>query len=474
MTPDRASVPTGDPAHPVADNHRYRKILADQTEMSRLSLPGNMRRGGSDTNLNLTVTDGLLDFQRDRQTVEQLKQKILKLTEQLRIEQELRDANVAEYLKLVNNADKQQARRVKQVFEKKNLKSAQVIAGLQKKFDHYHRKLRDMEQNGSRNSKERLRDSQHNVRDMGNAKQGAAGGPGIESRKTLPGVNLTPPSSVFSKPREIAILIRNKFGSADNIAHMKSSMDDFQQDPGPRAFSGSAVLVSKPKYLSDDECSSGSDFADSNGNSDFGVTTSPKSNSLERDTGKLATILDELREMKETQSQLSQDIENLKVQFNSDFSLMTQTLQEEHYRSARLEDQLNDLTELHQHETIDLKQELASIEEKVAYQSYERARDMQEALESCQTRLATLELHQQQQQLLQIENANAKVLLGKCINIFLAIMTVILVCISTIAKFSIPLMRSRLHVACTISAVIVAIIVWKKWDQIQSLTDRIL
>ena len=46
-------------------------------------------------------------------------------------------------------------------------------------------------------------------------------------------------------------------------------------------------------------------------------------------------------------------------------------------RYERLEDQLNDLTELHQHETINLKQELASIEEKVAYQAYERARDIQ-------------------------------------------------------------------------------------------------
>jgi hypothetical protein len=42
-----------------------------------------------------------------------------------------------------------------------------------------------------------------------------------------------------------------------------------------------------------------------------------------------------------------------------------------------LEDQLNDLTELHQAETADLKQELASIEERVAYQAYERARDIQ-------------------------------------------------------------------------------------------------
>lgn len=47
------------------------------------------------------------------------------------------------------------------------------------------------------------------------------------------------------------------------------------------------------------------------------------------------------------------------------------------YRYERLEEQLNDLTELHQNEMSNLKQELASMEEKVAYQSYERARDVQ-------------------------------------------------------------------------------------------------
>uniref|UniRef100_UPI00398E8C4B transmembrane and coiled-coil domain protein 3 n=1 Tax=Pristiophorus japonicus TaxID=55135 RepID=UPI00398E8C4B len=446
-------------------------MMADRGQMSRLSLPGNMRRGGSDTNLNLSVTDGLLDFQRDRLTADQLKQKVLKITEQLRIEQAVRDENVAEYLKLVNNADKQQSRRIKQVFEKKNQKSAHSIAQLQKKFDHYHRKLKDMEQNWRRNSKEALRDSQQNVREGGSG----VVRPGTEVGKGLPGVTLTPPAFVFNKPREIANLIRNKFGSADNIAQLKSSLEDFQRDGGARALSGSATLVSKHKYMSDDDCSSGSVSGDSNGNSDFGVggTASPKSSSLERQHSKLLAVLEELREMKETQSQLSEDIGNLKVQFIRDYSIITQTLQEEHFRSARLEDQLNDLTELHQHETIDLKQELASIEEKVAYQSYERARDIQEALESCQTRLATLELHQQQQQVVQIENANAKVLLGKCINVFLAIMTVILVCVSTIAKFSIPLMKSRLHIMCTLCAVILVFIFWKKWDQIQCLTDYI-
>ena len=59
--------------------------------------------------------DGTPDPQRTKQAIAQLQQKILKLTEQLRIEQTARDDNVAEYLKLANNADKQQSSRIKQV-----------------------------------------------------------------------------------------------------------------------------------------------------------------------------------------------------------------------------------------------------------------------------------------------------------------------------------------------------------------------
>lgn len=50
------------------------------------------------------------------------------------------------------------------------------------------------------------------------------------------------------------------------------------------------------------------------------------------------------------------------------------------FRCERLEEQLNDLTELHQNEILNLKQELASMEEKIAYQSYERGRDIQVCL----------------------------------------------------------------------------------------------
>lgn len=62
--------------------------------------------------------DGTPDPQRTKQAIAQLHLKILKLTEQIEIEQMARDDNVAEYLKLANNANKQQSTRIKQVQQK--------------------------------------------------------------------------------------------------------------------------------------------------------------------------------------------------------------------------------------------------------------------------------------------------------------------------------------------------------------------
>jgi allophanate hydrolase subunit 1 len=66
---------------------------------------------------------------------------------------------------------------------------------------------------------------------------------------------------------------------------------------------------------------------------------------------------------------------------------MSQALQEERFRSERLEEQVNDLTELHQNEVENLKQTITDMEEKVQYQSEERLRDIHEMLECCQTKV---------------------------------------------------------------------------------------
>ena len=79
-----------------------------------MQTPLGLQCGGADGSFS-GGEDGALDPQRTKQAIAQLQQKILKLTEQIKIEQTARDDNVAEYLKLANNADKQQSGRIKQV-----------------------------------------------------------------------------------------------------------------------------------------------------------------------------------------------------------------------------------------------------------------------------------------------------------------------------------------------------------------------
>ncbi|MCI4388963.1 hypothetical protein PGIGA_G00092170 [Pangasianodon gigas] len=449
-----------------------------------ISLPAIMQRGGSELCLDLESDVTVRDGTRPRLGLDSLQQKMLKVTEQLRIEQALRDENVAEYLKLIDTADKQQSSRIKHVFEKKNQKSAQTIAQLQRKLEQYHRKIKECDTaalaNGTKQAqmpgkdvKEAKDASRDSLKDC--AKEAGARASGrnqqLDKVKTVgPGVSLSPPF-FFNKSRGFASLIRNKFGSADNIAHLKSTMETgggLRAEGAGRALSGSATLTSKPKYPSDDECSTGtSASAESSGHG--GQAEGGQVESVSR----LSDALEEVRELREAQGHLTEDIESLRNQAKRNYGFISQMLQEERYRCERLEDQLNDLTELHQNETTNLKQELASIEEKVAYQAYERARDMQEALEACQTRLSKLELQQQQQQLVQLESADAKVLLGKCINIMLAIATVILVCVSTAAKFTAPLMRSRLHVLGTFICVCLLALGWSHWEHIQYVVEQI-
>nr|XP_046167162.1 transmembrane and coiled-coil domains protein 1b isoform X1 [Oncorhynchus gorbuscha]XP_046167163.1 transmembrane and coiled-coil domains protein 1b isoform X1 [Oncorhynchus gorbuscha]XP_046167164.1 transmembrane and coiled-coil domains protein 1b isoform X1 [Oncorhynchus gorbuscha] len=424
----------------------------------------------------LDSVDTTPDPQRTKQAIAQLQQKILKLTEQIKIEQTARDDNVAEYLKLANNADKQQSARIKQVFEKKNQKSAQTIQQLQRKLEHYHRKLREVEHNGiPRQPKDVLRDMHQGLKGVG-AK--VTGGLSSFSHATHSAAG-----AVVSKPREIASLIRNKFGSADNISALKDSLDEPQEDGQVLGTGGSRTLggASSPKYGSEDDCSSatsGSAGANSITGAPGGPPSSKGLNTLEHGQSLgLDTLLHEVQELRDSQGRLDESFDSLKSHYQRDYTMIMQALQEERYRCERLEEQLNDLTELHQNEILNLKQELASMEEKIAYQSYERARDIQEALEVCQTRISKMELQQQQQQVVQLEgleNATARTLLGKLINVLLAVMAVLLVFVSTVANCVVPLMKTRSRTFSTLLFVVLLAFLWRNWEVISQYLDRFL
>ncbi|XP_013131381.1 transmembrane and coiled-coil domains protein 1 isoform X4 [Oreochromis niloticus] len=430
------------------------------------------------------------DPHRTKQAIAQLQQKILKLTEQIKIEQTARDDNVAEYLKLANNADKQQSTRIKQVFEKKNQKSAQTIQQLQRKLEHYHRRLREAEHNGiPRQPKDVLRDMQQGLKDVGAKVTGFSEGV-VDSVKgglsSFSQATHSAAGAVVSKPRGIASLIRNKFGSADNIPSLKDSLDDPSVEEGVTSTGGRSLgsaghhFQSSPKYGSEDDCSSatsGSVGANSTTGAPGGPPSS-KGNTLERSqSSSFDMLLQEVQELRDGQARLEESLEGLKSHYQRDYTVVMQALQEERFRCERLEEQLNDLTELHQNEILNLKQELASMEEKIAYQSYERARDIQEALEACQTRISKMELQQQQQQVVQLEgleNATARTLLGKLINVLLALMAVLLVFVSTVANCVVPLMKTRSRSLSTLLFILLLAFLWRNWDALSGYTHRAL
>ncbi|XP_032819184.1 transmembrane and coiled-coil domains protein 2-like isoform X2 [Petromyzon marinus] len=494
---DRLTVPT-------ALDHRIthrRSKSHERLDASSLALPAVLvASAGSDVSVASDTPDGLLfgsvgnssgppDPQKTRATIESLQQKILRFTEQIRVEQHACDENVAEYLKLASNTDRQQALRIKAVFEKKNQRSLNSISQLQRKLELYHRRLREAEQNGvARQPKDVLRDVQQGLRDVSaNVRAGISGfGGGVVDRAR----------GLSKPPREIATIIRSKFGSADNIATFKEHADQHRSVEASRTLSGSATLVSCPKYSDDDDCSSGGtsgagsalglaivstslgrnltgSSATAGGNGDGGgggnnggtELGSPRYSSYEG-LG-MEAIRRELHTIHSTHARLEGMVQEMRTQFQTEVTNFKQSLLEERFRFGRLEDQLNDLTELHQNEMSNLKQELASMEEKVAYQSYERARDVQEALEGCQTRISKLELQQQQQQVVQLEgleNANARALLGKLINVLLALMAVVLVFVSTAANFITPLVRTRNRILVTALLTVMLAYLWKNWD----------
>ncbi|XP_052465933.1 transmembrane and coiled-coil domains protein 1 isoform X2 [Carassius gibelio] len=484
----RSSSTTDTPSSPAFSDmlltsgyHSTEEADRDRLELLGPAMSPNALSTSSDGGqYGVDSVDGTPDPQRTKQAIAQLQQKILKLTEQIKIEQTARDDNVAEYLKLANNADKQQSARIKQVFEKKNQKSAQTIQQLQRKLEHYHRKLREVEHNGiPRQPKDVLRDMHQGLKDVGAKVTGGL--------STISQATHSAAGAVVSKPREIASLIRNKFGSADNISALKDSLEEQQGDEpltgtgtaGTRTL-GSGQLQSSPKYGSEDDCSSATSGS-AGANSTTGAPGGPpssKGNTLEHgQSSGFDALLHEIQELKDNQSRLEESFENLKSHYQRDYTEIMQALQEERYRCERLEEQLNDLTELHQNEILNLKQELASMEEKIAYQSYERARDIQEALEACQTRISKMELQQQHQQVVQLEgleNATARTLLGKLINVLLAVMAVLLVFVSTVANCVVPLMKTRSRTLSTLLLVIIMAFLWRNWEAMSQYLDQFL
>ncbi|ELU01315.1 hypothetical protein CAPTEDRAFT_215864 [Capitella teleta] len=403
--------------------------------------------------------------------------------ELIRIEQNAKEEHVNEYLKFTTapDTDKQQVQRIKAMFERKNMKSTQMLAHYQKKLDGYKRKVKETQSIvGSATASRELRVSfsllqalRQGLKDVGANIKGGISGFSEGVVDNIRGAK----DSIVSKPREFAHLIKNKykFGSADNITAMK--MEEEAQEERPTV---------EHKMPSEEEaCSDVSGSALSAGNFSSPNPQSVSAFHQEQDAGTdLEPFFKELQNINEAIQRLSDNFDSHRASTQVEVSLIRQSIEEEHERGERNEEKLNelfelhhDLTELHQAEVTNIKQELSGIEEKMEYQLEERTRDMQDHLESCQTRITKMELQQQQQQLISMEgfeNSNFRAFITKIINVVLAVLAVIFLVLSTFANFLSPFLTSRLRILSTLVMVVSSITVWQQWDALKEQSQEIV
>jgi len=413
---------------------------------------------------DLDSSSVVLDPAAKQKAVDQLQKKMSRTKDQIKREQVSKEENVDEYLRLSSSADKHQLARIKQVFEKKNQKSAQTIAQLQKKLENYQRKARDIDQFGSSSGKQ--------------TKVLKAVGQGIKS--VGGGVVGT-----LTKPKEFAHLIRNKFGSADNISSLTSKDDEDERRSHhgsaslPREGStGGSVLSDKirqssfedPRHCASDDGhisvprSASSITSGSERGAEYlaqDVEVSPR-HSATNSLG-LKTLMAEINNLREETERLREELEGQQVQFKQELEFLNIQLREEQTRCERLEDQINDLTELHQNEMENIRSGVTDMEEKVQYQSEERIRDIQDRLSGLETKISRME-HQAAQQHQQyvtfegLENTNARALVVKAINILLTLLQVVLLILETGAQILKPFLKTPTRIVTTFLLVTVFIL----------------
>ncbi|XP_050685619.1 transmembrane and coiled-coil domains protein 2 isoform X2 [Leptidea sinapis] len=411
-----------------------------------------------------------------------LNTKIERTKDLIRLEQTIRDDNVNEYLKLAAHADKQQLQRIKAVFEKKNQKSALCIVQLQKKLDGYNKRIKNWEQHGT--SGQSHRQPREVLRDMGQGLKNVGG----NIRDGITGLG----GSVMAAPREFAHLFSrsNRFGSADNIAHLAentgpsnaSSEGSRASEAGESGTRGStlprAATSPAPKYSPD---ASPSSSVTSEG---VPYPNQAGSNNMSETTFSLKPILNELRERRDDYERLADRIDSFK-NLPQEVSFLAAALQEERFKTERLEEQINDLTELHQNEVENLKQALTDVEEKVQYQSEERMRDIHEALDLCQTKISKVE------QWMAGAGVGAgvggaggeaggggalppRVVVVKLLNVALTLLQLALLLVATVCGVAMPFLRTRVRVLTTSLAVMVGVMVLKQWPDVMQLFEHLL
>ncbi|XP_067941557.1 transmembrane and coiled-coil domains protein 2-like [Watersipora subatra] len=429
---------------------------------------------------------------RTKEAQEALKHKVDKIKMDIQREQRIKEEHVEEYLDLSSKAGSDEAKNknVKIVFEKNNSVSAQKIASLQKRLERYNNELKKLEQHGAsshRAAKEVLKDVGLGLKEFGGS---------------VVGNIRTATDALVSKPKDHSsgsVSGKSKSGSIDNLTTIpnvaplaineSNSLPARAKTDSPISQTGSTTLpanfkltVSGSKAASENDMAVEASPSLSDG-SYQAVRESPHASSASPsvmqtlNTQAFEPIMQKLNVNANNLDRMVRELDAARSQMEEladEMSSLRLCVEEERMADKydRLEEHLNDFVELTQNELSNLKQELSNMEEKMDYQLEERTRDLHDALDNANTKIAKMEHQNQHQQLINMEgvdNPNAKMFITKLINVVLALLAVVLVIVSTISNITGPFLNAKWKFIFVVVFAFIFYITSSHWEIVTSL-----
>ena len=180
-------------------------------------------------------------------------------------------------------------------------------------------------------------------------------------------------------------------------------------------------------------------------------------------------VIQELTQHKEEVQDLREGMSKLRQQFHKEVEDLVYRLQEEGDRCAKLEDQINDLTELHQSQIEHIKNLVNDNEEQAHYQSEERVRDINDKLKMLETKVLNMETQQVQQQYLHIEgldSTDARALLMKVITALITVVHVLFFILGTVINIVKPFVRTTSRILVTSIVVVISVAIYYQQDNV--------
>ncbi|XP_030663277.1 testis-specific protein TEX28-like [Nomascus leucogenys] len=381
-------------------------LKAEHTRSPSATLPSNVPscRSLSSSEGGPSGPSSLSDGGLAHNLQDSVRHRILYLSEQLRVEKASRDGNTVSYLKLVSKADRHQVPHIRQAFEKVNQRTSATIAQIEHRLRQCHQQLQELEE-GCRPK-------------------------GLLLMAESDPANCEPPSekALLSEPP--------KPGGEDGPVNLPDASRPF-------------TLESRFQSLQQGTRLETEDVAQ-------------QQNLL------LQKVKEELEEAKRFHLSLQESYHSLKERSLTDLQLLLESLQEEKCRQALMEEQVNGRLQGQLNEIYNLQYNLACSEERMAYLSYERAKEIWEIMETFNSRISKLEMLQQVTQLEAAEHLQSRPpqMLFKFMSLLLSLATVLLVFVSTLCTCPSSLISSRLCACTTLMLIGLGVLAWQRWHAI--------